>query len=60
MARDMTVEEILWKIDAASDPVNMTPEQALAFLERLSTDIECRIDGIKDDLRNREQRKDFR
>lgn len=47
-------ENILDTIDAAISSTNMTAEQAMAFLEQLHTAIDCRIDGLKDDLRNAE------
>lgn len=48
-------EAKLYDIDAVTEPSMMTPKQALEFLELLSTDIQCRIDGLKDDMRNRGQ-----
>jgi hypothetical protein len=47
-----TMERLLQDIDDMTSPQNMTPQQAKDFLERLSTEIEVRLDGIKDDLRN--------
>lgn len=42
-------------IDRNSEPTKMNPGTALEFLEQLSTDIQCRIDGIKDDMRAKGQ-----
>jgi len=48
------MEKILELIDLATEPGKMTLEQALEFLEQLATEIDGRIDGCKDDIRNRE------
>lgn len=46
------MEEILKLIDETTEPSRMGPGAALEFLERLSSNIESRIDGIKDDMRS--------
>jgi hypothetical protein len=44
--------QILDMIDASTDPSQMGPGEALEVLEQLHTEIQCRIDGLKDDMRN--------
>ena len=48
------LEKILQDIDAVTAPNNMSLETAKEFLERLNTEIDMRIDGIKDDIANRD------
>ena len=48
----MTMEKILELIDQATEPSQMTLEEALEFLQQLATEIDSRIDGCKDDMRN--------
>lgn len=50
----LALDAIVERIDATTEP--MALEDAKEFLEQLSTEIESRIDGIKDDLRSRERR----
>jgi len=47
----MTASAILEGIQDHCSPENMTPEQALQFLEDLVSDLEAMIDGLKDDLK---------
>jgi hypothetical protein len=46
-----TMERLLQDIDDMTSPQNMSLEEAKEFLERLHTEIDVRIDGIKDSLR---------
>lgn len=46
----MTASTILDIINDHCSPENMTPQQALDFLEALVSDLEGMIDGLKDDL----------
>jgi hypothetical protein len=50
------VTKLLELIDALTSPANMTLIQAKAYLERLTTEIDCRIGGIKDDIAMNEAR----
>lgn len=45
-------EEILESIDKATEPRVMDAEAAHKFLERLVCDIECRMEGLRDDMKN--------
>jgi len=38
-------------IDRTTDAPNMTPQQALEFLEELASDVEARAEAIREDLR---------
>jgi hypothetical protein len=51
--------KILEEIDRITEPSVMSQGEALEFLERLSTEIETRIDGIKDDMRAKGQDWDW-
>lgn len=48
-------DEILRAVDAMTEPGNMTQEQALDFMEELSSDVDARIDGLRDDIKNRDE-----
>lgn len=50
MSTQDTKDSILMRIDDATHPDAMTQEEALEFLEELSSDIEARIDGLKSDV----------
>jgi hypothetical protein len=50
------LEEIIQLIDQATDPAHCSLQQALVFLEQVSTEVDSRIDGIKDYLRALEER----
>lgn len=45
-------DEILELVDDATKPDEMSGSEALEFLEGLQSDIEARIDGLRDDLKN--------
>jgi hypothetical protein len=45
-----SIGEICRMIDHATDPDRMSLDQAKEFLENLATEIEMRIDAIKDDI----------
>ncbi len=47
----MTVAEIVELIDRATDPKHMTLRGAIEFCEHLVSEIESKIEGMKDDLR---------
>ena len=47
------MDKILELIDLATEPGKMSLEDAIKFLEQLATEIDSRIDGCKDDMRNR-------
>lgn len=47
----MTRQEIMDTIDEATGPEAMTKAEALEFLEELATDIEGRIEALKEELR---------
>ena len=47
--------KIVADVDEASEPSKMNPGTALEFLEQLSTDIQCRIDGLYDDMKAKGQ-----
>jgi len=49
----MNREQIIDEIDRATDGFGLG--EALEWLEQLATEIQCRIDGIKDDMRNKGQ-----
>ncbi len=51
----MDVSQIVEQVDAATAPNNMGPGQALEFLERLVTELEVRMDAIKDDMKAKGQ-----
>ena len=51
---DPTVESITDNIDFATEPGRMSRAEAMKFLEQLATNVQCRIDGLKDDERNEE------
>ena len=38
-------------VDSTTEPSKMTQEQAINFLEELCSDLESRIEGIKDDMK---------
>lgn len=46
----MTKEQLLREIDKATDPHEMTPQEALEWLEDLAAEIEGRIAGLQDDM----------
>jgi hypothetical protein len=48
------MDEIMESIDRAVEPVLMSPEEALEFLQDLQSRIEGSIDGLKDDIKNAE------
>jgi hypothetical protein len=50
----MILESRLTDIDNCTEPGHMTLEEALEFLEQLATGIQCRIDGIKDDMKSKD------
>lgn len=52
--RDLVKEEILNLIDDRSAPAIMTKREAMELLEELSTDIDCRIDCLRDELNEEE------
>lgn len=47
----MTMQDIIDDIDAATDPDRMTKKEAFEFLQRLSTEIESRMEALKEELR---------
>lgn len=49
---------ILEQIDRATDPSRMSLQEAKEFLERLATEIEVRIDGVKDSIADWAERDD--
>lgn len=50
------LEKLLQEIDDATSSVNMPdPRLVLDFLERLSEELDMRIDGIRADLEDREK-----
>lgn len=51
----MTKERILQEIDSATEPDKMGPGEALEYLEGLVSDLESRMEGIKDDMRAKGQ-----
>lgn len=53
MATDLT--RILQLIDHAYEPGKMSLAEALEFLEQLATEIDSRIDGIKDDMKSNKE-----
>lgn len=48
------VQKIMNQIDVTMDPRRMSQEQAKEYLEAIATDVEARLDGIKDDLKSKE------
>ena len=46
---DASRELILRLIDETTEPHRMEPADAMSFLETLQTDIESRIDGLRDE-----------
>lgn len=46
------MEKILSEIDDFTSPSNMSRTDAKKWLDRLATEIDCRLDGIKDDIAN--------
>jgi hypothetical protein len=42
---------IICDVDDIIAPINMNLQDALRWLENLRTEIDCRIDAIKDDIR---------
>ena len=46
------LEKILNEIDAATEPKIMTKNKAMDFLSRLVSELECRIDALRDELAN--------
>jgi hypothetical protein len=46
---DANREIVLQLIDEATEPKRMRPAEALTFLEELHTDIDGRIEGLKDE-----------
>lgn len=51
---DDQVRNIMRTVDESTEPRRMSQEQAKDFLEQLVTELESRLDGIKDDLRSRD------
>lgn len=47
-----TVTEFVEAIDRATDPKQMKLREALDFCERLVSELESKIEGMKDDLRD--------
>lgn len=50
-----SVPQIMEEIDLATDPSVMSKEEALEFLEACSTDLEFRIEALRDELRADQQ-----
>lgn len=50
------MEKILSDIDDFTSPSNMSRTDARKWLDRLATEIDCRLDGIKDDMKNEQDR----
>lgn len=46
-----SVDEVMNEIDLATDPSVMSKEEALEFLEQCCTELEGRIEALRDELR---------
>lgn len=49
-----TPDQLMEEINRATSPSEMSAEEALEFLEDLASQIEASIDGLRDDLKERE------
>jgi hypothetical protein len=47
MLRFSSLEEIMRRVDETIAPVNMSPREAVRFLEKFSFEVEMRIDVLK-------------
>jgi len=47
-----SVAEFVEALDRATEPKQMTLREAIDFCERLMTEIESKIEGMKEDLRD--------
>ena len=48
------IEGVMLQIDLITDPGQMPKQEALEFLEQCATELEGRIEALKDELRNSE------
>jgi hypothetical protein len=48
----INTEIVMTAIDTLTEPTVMTKREAIEFLEQCMTDIECRIEALKDELKN--------
>jgi hypothetical protein len=48
---DMTMQDILDDIDATTEPSRMSKTLALEWLEKLVSEIETRMDALKEEIR---------
>lgn len=48
----VNIDQIMNEIDLATEPQVMSKEEALAFLEQCVTELEGRIEALKDELKN--------
>jgi len=55
MKHSDAIAAIMRAVDIAIDPRRMTKLQALNFLRELDTEIESRIDALKDELKGEEE-----
>lgn len=46
---EVMLEETLHDIDSATDPDRMSAPEAVAFLEELITDLESRVDALREE-----------
>jgi hypothetical protein len=51
-------EKIVNDIDQATEPKNMSKKRAKDFLEQLQSDIESRLDGLKDEMADEDNDND--
>lgn len=54
MSRPMNHVEIIEAVDASIDPEFMSPTEALEYLEELSTQIESRLDALREEMQDGE------
>ncbi len=58
--KGMTPEQIMEVIDGETDPGFMSKEEALSFLEWISTYTESRIEALRDELATEERNEPLR
>lgn len=52
IAGALLMQSLLSEIDTATAPSQMSKAEALEFLERLLTELECRCDALRDEISN--------
>lgn len=48
----MTIEQIMKNIDYATEPKIMSKEEALDFLEQIETELQGRMEALREEINN--------